>query len=154
MTMGLSVEQRVEALISPIIQEQGLELVDVEYVKEGAHWYLRIYIDKEEGVDIDDCTNVSHSVSEVLDRDNTISQAYMLEVSSPGLERPLKKDEDFQRFASRLVRVLTIEPYEGYQEFTGYLVGLVEGAIVLEYENETIKIPRALVEQANLALEF
>lgn len=152
--MGLSVERRVEALVSPIIQEQGLELVDVEYVKEGAHWYLRIYIDKEDGVDIDDCTNISHSVSEVLDRDNTISQAYTLEVSSPGLERPLKKDEDFLRFASKLVRVVTKEPYEGYQEFTGYLVGLVEGAIVLEYENETIKIPRTMVEQANLALEF
>jgi len=132
--MGLPVEQRVEALITPIIRDQGLELVDVEYVKEGAHWYLRIYIDKEGGVDIDDCTNVSHAVSEILDRDNPIAQAYMLEVSSPGLERPLKKDEDFLRFAGKLVRVLTKEPYEGYQEFTGYLVGLIEDAIVLEYE--------------------
>lgn len=152
--MGLSVEQRVEALILPIIRDQGLELVDVEYVKEGAHWYLRIYIDKEDGVDIDDCTNVSHAVSEILDRDNPIAQAYMLEVSSPGLERPLKKDEDFLRFAGKLVRVLTKEPYEGYQEFTGYLVGLIDDAIVLEYEKETIKIPRTIVEKANLALEF
>lgn len=152
--MGLSVEQRVEALITPIIRDQGLELVDVEYVKEGAHWYLRIYIDKEGGVDIDDCTNVSHAVSEILDRDNPIAQAYMLEVSSPGLERPLKKDEDFLRFAGKLVRVLTKEPYEGYQEFTGYLVGLIEDAIVLEYEKETIKIPRTIVEKVNLALEF
>lgn len=152
--MGLPVEQRVEALITPIIRDQGLELVDVEYVKEGAHWYLRIYIDKEGGVDIDDCTNVSHAVSEILDRDNPIAQAYMLEVSSPGLERPLKKDEDFLRFASKLVRVLTKEPYEGYQEFTGYLVGLIEDAIVLEYEKETIKIPRTIVEKVNLALEF
>ena len=152
--MGLPVEQRVEALITPIIRDQGLELVDVEYVKEGAHWYLRIYIDKEGGVDIDDCTNVSHAVSEILDRDNPIAQAYMLEVSSPGLERPLKKDEDFLRFAGKLVRVLTKEPYEGYQEFTGYLVGLIEDAIVLEYEKETIKIPRTIVEKVNLALEF
>lgn len=152
--MGQSIEQRVETLLGPVIEEQGLELVNVEFVKEGAHWYLRLYIDKEGGVDLDDCTNVSHSVSEVLDRNDPISQAYMLEVSSPGLERPLKKDEDFQRFQGKLVRVSTKESFEGYQEFTGYLVGLIEDEIVLEYEKESIKIPRSLVEKANLALDF
>lgn len=152
--MRQSVEQRVEELIAPGILDKGLELVDVEYLKESGHWYLRLYIDKEGGVDIDDCTNVSQFVSEVLDQNDPISQAYMLEVSSPGLERPLKKDEDFRRFVSELVRVLTKEPYQGYQEFTGYLVGLIEGEIVLEYEKETIKIPRALVEKVNLVLEF
>jgi ribosome maturation factor RimP len=152
--MGQSIEQRVEALLAPIILEQGLELVNVEYVREGAHWYLRLYIDKEGGVDLDDCTNVSHSVSETLDQHNPITQAYMLEVSSPGLERPLKKDGDFIRFQGKLVRVCTTEPFEGYQEFTGYLVGLVEDEVILEYEKQTIKIPRSLVEKANLALEF
>ncbi len=146
--------EQVEAIIAPVITEQGLELVDVEYVKEGAHWYLRIYIDKEGGVDIDDCTNVSHLVSEVLDKHDPIAQAYMLEVSSPGLERPLKKDEDFERFTGKLVRVLTKEVYQGYKEFTGYLVGLIEDDIVLEYEKERMAIPRAIVDKANLTFEF
>ncbi|BAE84310.1 ribosome maturation factor RimP [Desulfitobacterium hafniense] len=152
--MGESIMEQVEAIIAPVITEQGLELVDVEYVKEGAHWYLRIYIDKEGGVDIDDCTNVSHLVSEVLDKHDPIAQAYMLEVSSPGLERPLKKDEDFERFTGKLVRVLTKEAYQGYKEFTGYLVGLIEDDIVLEYEKEKMAIPRAIVDKANLTFEF
>ncbi|EHL09280.1 hypothetical protein HMPREF0322_00005 [Desulfitobacterium hafniense DP7] len=154
MAMGESIMEQVEAIIAPVITEQGLELVDVEYVKEGAHWYLRIYIDKEGGVDIDDCTNVSHLVSEVLDKHDPIAQAYMLEVSSPGLERPLKKDEDFERFTGKLVRVLTKEVYQGYKEFTGYLVGLIEDDIVLEYEKERMAIPRAIVDKANLTFEF
>lgn len=152
--MGESIMEQVEAIIAPVITEQGLELVDVEYVKEGAHWYLRIYIDKEGGVDIDDCTNVSHLVSEVLDKHDPIAQAYMLEVSSPGLERPLKKDEDFERFTGKLVRVLTKEVYQGYKEFTGYLVGLIEDDIVLEYEKEKMAIPRSIVDKANLTFEF
>ncbi len=152
--MGESIMEQVEAIIAPVITEQGLELVDVEYVKEGAHWYLRIYIDKEGGVDIDDCTNVSHLVSEVLDKHDPIAQAYMLEVSSPGLERPLKKDEDFERFTGKLVRVLTKEVYQGYKEFTGYLVGLIEDDIVLEYEKEKMAIPKAIVDKANLTFEF
>lgn len=152
--MGQTIEERVEALIAPVIAEKGLELVQVEYVKEGAHWYLRLYIDKEGGVDLDDCTHISHSVSEILDKEDPIPQAYMLEVSSPGLERPLRKEEDFARFQGELVRVLTKEPFEGYQEFTGYLVGLVDDHIVLEYKEESIKIPRSLVEKAHLALEF
>lgn len=152
--MGESIMEQVEAIIAPVITEQGLELVDVEYVKEGAHWYLRIYIDKEGGVDIDDCSNVSHLVSEVLDKHDPIAQAYMLEVSSPGLERPLKKDEDFERFTGKLVRVLTKEAYQGYKEFTGYLVGLIEDDIVLEYEKERMAIPRAIVDKANLTFEF
>jgi len=154
MAMGESIMEQVEAIIAPVITEQGLELVDVEYVKEGAHWYLRIYIDKEGGVDIDDCTNVSHLVSEVLDKHDPIAQAYMLEVSSPGLERPLKKDEDFERFTGKLVRVLTKEAYQGYKEFTGYLVGLIEDDIVLEYEKERMSIPRSIVDKANLTFEF
>jgi ribosome maturation factor RimP len=152
--MGLTIEQQVEALVAPAIAEQGLELVDIEYVKEGAYWYLRLYIDKDTGVDIDDCSNVSHLVSGILDKKDPISQAYMLEVSSPGLERPLKKEADFHRFAGKLVRVLTKQPYQGYQEFTGYLVELINDEIVLEYEKETVKIPHSLAEKVNLALEF
>lgn len=152
--MSQAVEQRVAALVEPVITEKGLELVDVEYVKEGAHWYLRIYIDKEGGVELDDCTNVSYAVSDILDREDLMTQSYMLEVSSPGLERPLKKDEDFIRFKGKLVTIRLGAPYQGYQEFTGYLAGLVDGEIVLEYEGETVSIPRHLAEKTNLAFEF
>lgn len=152
--MGLPIEQKVEALVTPVIQELGLELVDVEYIKEGAHWYLRLYIDKEAGIDLDDCSNVSHAVSELLDKNDPISQAYMLEVSSPGLERPIKKDEDFVRFHGKLVHIRTKEPFQGYQEFTGYLAGLENEAIILEYEKEKVILPRNIIEKANLALEF
>lgn len=152
--MGLPIEQKVEAVVTPIIQELGLELVDVEYIKEGAHWYLRLYIDKEEGIDLDDCTNVSHAVSELLDKNDPISQAYMLEVSSPGLERPLKKDEDFIRFQGKLIHIRTKEAFQGYHEFTGYLAGLENDEIILEYEKEKVKLPRNNIEKANLALEF
>lgn len=152
--MGQPVEQKVEALIAPIIQELGLELVDVEYIKEGAHWYLRLYVDKEEGIDLDDCANVSHSVSALFDQNDPISQAYMLEVSSPGLERPLKKDEDYIRFQGKLIRIRTKVPFQGYREFTGYLLGLENDEIIIEYEKEKAQIPRNIIEKVNLALEF
>ncbi|HVJ47764.1 ribosome maturation factor RimP [Desulfitobacterium sp.] len=152
--MGQPVEQKVEALVKPIIQELGLELVDVEYIKESAHWYLRLYIDKEDGIDLDDCTNVSHAVSELLDKNDPLPQAYMLEVSSPGLERPLKKEEDFIRFQGKLIRIQTKQIFQGYQEFTGYLVGLENEAIILEYEKEKVILPRNIIKKANLALEF
>lgn len=152
--MEQSIEQRVTAMIEPLIKDKGLELVDVEYIKEGAHWYLRLFIDKEGGVDLDDCTSVSHAVSEALDRDDPIAQAYMLEVSSPGLERPLKKDEDFERFKGKLVSVNLVAPYQGYKEFTGYLVGLVNNEIVLEYKGKQVSIPRSLARKTHLALEF
>jgi len=154
MAMGKSIVEQVQTIITPVILEHGLELVDIEFVKEGAQWYLRIFIDKEGGVDIDDCTNVSHAVSELLDKHDPITQAYILEVSSPGLERPLKKDEDFERYKGKLVRVITKKPYQGFLEFTGYLVGLINDEIVLEYEKERIAIPRSLVDKANLAFEF
>ncbi|MFZ3101395.1 MAG: ribosome maturation factor RimP [Desulfitobacteriaceae bacterium] len=152
--MNQGIEQLVSVLIEPIIKEKGLELVDVEYIKEGAHWYLRLFIDKNGGVDLDDCSEVSHAVSELLDTADAIQQAYMLEVSSPGLERPLKKTEDFQRFQGKLVAIKTNKLYEGYQDFNGYLMGLENEEIILEYEGKRISIPRSIVKQAHLAIEF
>ncbi len=152
--MNQGVEQLVSVLVEPRIKERGLELVDVEYIKEGAHWYLRLFIDKDGGVDLDDCSGVSHAVSEILDTVDAIQQAYMLEVSSPGLERPLKKTEDFQRFQGKLVAIKTNKLFEGYQEFSGYLSGLEYDEIVLEYEGKRIAIPRSIVKQAHLSIEF
>ncbi|KJS45930.1 ribosome maturation factor RimP [Desulfosporosinus sp. BICA1-9] len=152
--MNKSIVQEIEILVEPLVLEKGLELVSVEYIKEGAHWYLRLYIDKEGGVDMDDCTNVSHAVSEMLDIKNTIPQAYMLEVSSPGLERPLKKEEDFIRFQGSLIMVHTISPFQGFKKFSGNLVGLINDEIVLEYEGKRVSIPRTLVKKTHLLLDF
>jgi ribosome maturation factor RimP len=146
------VEAQVATLVEPYIEEQGLELVDVEYVREGAHWYLRVYIDKEGGIELDDCSTVSRIVSAKLDQADPISQAYMLEVSSPGLERPLKKEQDFERFKGSLVTVNTTVGFQGYTEFTGNLVGLEDNQIILEFENERISIPRDQVKKARLAI--
>jgi ribosome maturation factor RimP len=154
MLMNQSIEQRVRVLVEPLIKEKDLELVDVEYLKEGVHWYLRLFIDKDGGIDIDDCSGVSHTVSELLDASDIIRQTYTLEVSSPGLERPLKKSEDFQRFQGELITVKTNKLYKGYQEFSGYLIGLEDGEIILEYEGTRMAIPRSVVKKAHLAIEF
>jgi ribosome maturation factor RimP len=152
--MNEAMEQQIGSLVEPLVREKGLELVNVEYIKEGAHWYLRLYIDKDGGVDMDDCSGVSHAVSEMLDQNNPIPQAYMLEVSSPGLERPLKKEEDFIRFQGSLVMVHTVSSFQGYKKFTGNLVGLINDEIVLEYEDKRVAIPRNLAKKTHLALDF
>ena len=152
--MNSVMEQQIITLVEPLVREKGLELVDVEYIKEGAHWYLRLYIDKDGGVDMDDCSGVSHLVSEMLDQKNPIPQAYMLEVSSPGLERPLIKEEDYIRFQGSLVTVHTTSPFQGYKEFSGNLVGLINDEIVLEYENKRVAIPRTLAKKTHLSLDF
>ncbi|MDR3541077.1 MAG: ribosome maturation factor RimP [Desulfosporosinus sp.] len=152
--MNEAMETKIGSLVEPLVRERGLELVNVEYIKEGAHWYLRLYIDKDGGVDMDDCSGVSHVVSEMLDQKNPIPQAYMLEVSSPGLERPLKKEADFIRFQGSLVTVHTISLFQGYKEFSGNLVGLINDEIVLEYEDKRVAIPRTLAKKTHLALDF
>ena len=103
-------EAKVEALVLPIVEANNFELVDVEYVKEAGTWYLRIYIDKEGGIFINDCELVSRALSEILDKDDPIEDAYILEVSSPGLGRPIKKDKDFQRNLGDEVEVRTYKP--------------------------------------------
>ncbi|ADY56544.1 Ribosome maturation factor rimP [Syntrophobotulus glycolicus DSM 8271] len=152
--MGNPVIQKVWQIVEPITEELKLELVDVEYVKEGAHWYLRVYIDKDGGVDIDDCASVSHQLSNILDSKNLIPQAYMLEVSSPGIERPLSKREDYDKYIGKLVRVHTSEQFLGYTQFSGYLKGLLDEKVILEYEGQEAAIPINIVEKAHLECEF
>lgn len=150
----------VEDLARPIVEAMGLELVEVEWVREGGRRFLRLYIDREGGVTLDDCEAVSRSVEAELDRLDPIPGSYYLEVSSPGLERPLKRDADFVRFAGRKVRVITYAPVEGRKEFVGELLGLVEGQVRLrlpasrqEPERE-VAIPRDQVAKAHLYVEF
>ncbi|MBQ3784186.1 MAG: ribosome maturation factor RimP [Lachnospiraceae bacterium] len=109
-------ENRTEALILPLVEKRNFELVDVEYVKEGSTWYLRAYIDKEGGITINDCEDVSRELSELLDREDFIPDAYILEVSSPGLGRQLKKEKDFQRNIGKEVEVKLYKAIELYDE--------------------------------------
>lgn len=141
-------EQRTEELIMPLIKEHSFELVDVEFVKEGSDWYLRLYIDKEGGITINDCELVSRALSDMLDQEDYISESYILEVSSPGLGRPLKKDKDFNRSIGSEVEVRLFRAIEKKKEFTGVLKSFDKENVTIELENET----ELVIERSNIAL--
>ena len=148
-------EQRTEELISPIIEQNQFELVDVEYVKEGGTWYLRAYIDKPGGITVDDCEVVSRALSDLLDKHDFIEDAYVLEVSSPGLGRPLKKEKDFARSIGEEVDVRTFRAISHQKEFTGILKGFDENTVTIIYEDETEQVfDRAEIALIRLALDF
>lgn len=148
-------EQKTEQLIAPIIEEHQFELVDVEYVKEGGNWYLRAYIDKPGGITVDDCEIVSRALSDLLDEHDFIEDAYILEVSSPGLGRPLKKDKDFARSIGEEVEIKTFRPIHHQKDFTGILKDYNKEKIVLEMENgEAMEFMRAELALVRLAFDF
>ena len=148
-------EQKTEALLLPIIQEHQFELVDVEYVKEGSSWYLRAYIDKPGGITVDDCEAVSRRLSDLLDQEDFIEDAYILEVSSPGLGRPLKKDKDFARSIGEEVEIRTFRAIEHEKEFTGILRDYDKEKLVVELEdNEIMDFARDNIALVRLALDF
>jgi ribosome maturation factor RimP len=126
----------------------------VEYVKEHTGWILRVFIDKPGGIDLEDCQKVSGVLDKKLDEADPIAAAYSLEVSSPGLERPLKKAADYVRFAGRQVHIRTYSGIYGQKRFEGTLEGLENDNVLLKWEGETIEIPLELVSKANLALEL
>jgi len=128
-------ESRVEEFVLPVVEELGFELVDVEFVKEGQNWYLRFYLDKEGGIDINDCETASRRIEKLLDEKDFIEQAYILEVSSPGLDRQLKKEKDFIRYAGALVDVKLYKAYEGSKEHQLTLKCLEGTTVKLEDEN-------------------
>lgn len=125
------VEKTVEKLAEELLADTGLELVDVEYVKE-KDWYLRVYIDKPEGIDIEDCQALSEKLEKELDEKNVVPGSYILEVSSPGLDRVLKKEKDFVREAGKIVDVSLYEPLDGSKQITGKLIGCEDNALKLE----------------------
>lgn len=146
------VTEKIAALAEPLAEALGLELVDVEYVKEGGQQILRILIDREGGIALDHCEALSRALDEELDRVDPIEQAYVLEVSSPGIERPLKKDADFIRFAGKPAQIKLFAPLDGKKVYTGILRGLEEREILVEDERKQIvRIPLAQVAKANLA---
>ena len=128
---------KTEELVTPIIEENHFELVDVEYVREGANWYLRVYADKEGGINIDDCVLISRALEEKLDAEDFISDAYILEVSSPGLGRLLKKEKDFKRSLGEEVEIRTYRAIDRQKEFVGFLKSYDENTVTITYEDET-----------------
>ncbi len=128
-------EERSEALLVPIVKANGCEIYDVEYVKEGSDWYLRAYIDKPEGVGIVDCENVSRAFSDKLDQEDFIPDAYILEVSSPGLGRALRKDRHLEKSLGEEVEIKTYKPIELQKEFVGILKAFDKDTITIEVES-------------------
>lgn len=148
-------EKRTEDLVMPMIEQNNFELVDVEYVKEGSNWYLRVYIDKEGGINIDDCELISRALSDKLDEEDYIEDAYILEVSSPGLGRPLKKDKDFNRSIGEEVEVKLFRAIDKQKEFSGILKAYDKDKVTISLdENSDMEIERANIALVRLALDF
>lgn len=156
----MSTVDRVTEIAEPLAEEMGYELVDVEYVKEGKNWFLRVYIDQAGGVDLNDCTAFSERMSEVLDSKDPdpIPHAYYLEVSSPGAEKPLKKEEDFKNAVGEYIHVSLYQQIDSQNTFEGTLKELTEEELVLEIRIKTRKkeltIPRSNIAKARLAIQF
>jgi len=156
----IDVVARVTELVEPLAASLGLELAEVEYRQEGRQMVLRLYIDKDGGVALDDCSAVSRELTEILDVEDFIQGHYSLEVSSPGLNRPLKKPSDFERYTGRLVKIRTFEPLADdagnmRKTFLGELLGLSDSIVRLKLnEGQTASIPLGKVAKANLEFEF
>ena len=148
-------EQRTEELLIPILEKYEFELVDVEYVKEAGTWYLRAYIDKPGGIAINDCEVVSRELSDLLDQKDFIDDSYILEVSSPGLGRPLKKERDFARSIGAEVEIRTYRMVEGRKEFTGVLEKYDSESVTVSYEDGTKQnFDRKEIALIRLAFDF
>lgn len=155
MTKREEYELKTEQLIMPLIEQNNFELVDVEYVKEAGNWFLRAYIDKEGGITVDDCALVSRALSELLDKKDFIPEAYILEVSSPGLGRQLKKDKHFARSIGEKVEIKLYKAINKQKDFDGILTDFDEDKLVIELENgKNIEITRADIAMVRLALDF
>ena len=148
-------EQKTEGLVTPIVLKNSFELVDVEYVKEAGNWYLRIYIDKEGGISIDDCEIVSRELGDLLDKDDFIEDSYILEVRSPGLGRPLKKEKDFLRSIGKEVDIKTYKAINKVKDFTGILKEYDGNTCSIELEDETtMTFELKEIALIRLALDF
>lgn len=147
-------ESKTEALLMPIAQRWGVSIYDVEYVKEGSEYYLRAYIDKPEGVTIQDCENVSRALSDELDREDFIPDAYILEVSSPGLGRVLKKDRHMEKSLGKAVELKAYKPIDGQKEFSGILEAFDVGTVTIGQDGVSRTFERSDIATVRLALDF
>ena len=150
-----SYEKKAEALILPIINKNNYELVDVEFVREGSNWFLRAYVDKEGGFSVNDCEKVSREFSDLLDKEDFIEESYILEISSPGLGRPLKKDKDFERSIGEEVEVKLYKAFEEQKEFSGALEAYDAQTVTIGFEDNTEKtFERKNIALIRLAIDF
>lgn len=150
---------KVSQLLAPCLKEKNLELYRAEYKKEGKEWVLRVFLDKpanseSEYVSIEECEDVTRWLSDILDKEDFIDRSYNLEVSSPGLDRELIKDSDYERFKGRLVEVKTYEQINGSKEHEGTLLGREEGIVRIEEDGNTLEIPADKISKINLAVVF
>ena len=141
-------------LFEPVVTGMGYELIEIEHVPNPKHGILRLYIDKEDGVTIDDCSAVSEQISALIDVEDPIRGHFNLEISSPGMDRPLTRLKDFQRFAGALVRLKTLRPLDGQRNFKGRILEANEDVLVIETDTEEISLPMNAIEKARLVPEF
>ena len=151
--MEREIVNRVRAIAEPMLLDERMELVDIEYRRESKGWVLRLILDKEGGVTLDDCTRVSQEVGRNLDVEDFLQTPYTLEVSSPGLTRPLKTEKDFMKYCNRLIKVKTVDPVENRRRFKGELLGVSQGQIEIKVEGEVFQISLSNLTKANLEIE-
>ncbi|MRH42298.1 ribosome maturation factor RimP [Aquibacillus halophilus] len=156
--MSNKVAEKTEELVQPILKELNLNLVDIEFEKEGKNWFLRVFVDKDGGVDIEECGQVSEKLSEKLDNEDPVTIPYFLEVSSPGAERPLKRREDFHKNIENTIYIKLYEPLDDEKEYEGILKSFEEDIVTLEVKVKTrkkeIEIPFEKIAKARLAVTF
>ena len=153
--MKKNIESTIEALVQPIVDAKNIEIVDIEYVKEAGQFYLRIYLEKEGGITLDDCAEVSRELNPILDEKDPIKDNYFLEVCSPGLDRPLKKEKDFVKYQGRDVEIKLYKPINGSKMHEGELVGLTEDKnIKVIIDNDEVEFNKKDVALIRLAIIF
>lgn len=152
--MSKPIESIAQDIVEPFLAEGGFELVDVEFVKESGNWFLRVFVDKEGGIDIDDCGKISEYLSAKLDENDPVIEPYFLEVSSPGAERPLRKPKDFYHAINENVFLSTYESINGMKEFEGKLISYDEETLVIEMKQKKLELPVGKIASARLAVLF
>ena len=149
-----SITESIIQIIEPVIQEESLELVDVEYKKIGPAWTLRVYIDKDQGITVSDCQKISRQIEDMIEIDELIPNPFVMEVSSPGLDRPLKKEKDFLRYRDKAIGIKTFSPIENRRNFKGIIHDCKDQILYLKEEGASIKIPLDKIAKARLIIEF
>ena len=149
-----SIYQLVSELIEPTVTEHNIELVDVEYIKAGKVWILRVLIDKKQGVTVLDCQKLSREIEDLIEVHELISDPYTLEVSSPGIDRPLKNEADFLRNKDKKIQLKTYAPIEGEKNFSGIILDVKDKVLLLKYMDDCLELELANIAQAKLVIEF
>lgn len=152
--MYLRIAESVRQIVTPVLASEGMELIDIEYRREGRGWVLRLFIDKNGGVTLDDCTSVSRQIGDLIEVKDIIDHPYILEVSSPGLNRPLKNISDFERFKGKQVKIKARKLIDGRRNFKGTLMGYDQGIVRIAIDSKIYGIPYKEIVKANLIYDF